>query len=55
MKPAKAEHTGRLTVRRDNKRAEYVIRAMFEVWLLQALDKSNALQSKLEIKVECGK
>lgn len=50
----RTEHTGKLAVRRDNARAEYVLRAMFELWLLQALDKSNAIPSRLELKVECG-
>jgi len=47
----KAVHIGRLKVRRDNSKAEYVIRAMFEVWLLQALSGGVDRESRLEIVV----
>jgi hypothetical protein len=44
-------HTGRLKVRRDNARSEQVVRAMFEVWLLQALSPGMDRESRLEITV----
>lgn len=50
-KAGKPMHSGRLKVRRDNARSEQVIRAMFEVWLLQALAKGMDQESRLEITV----
>lgn len=47
----KPVHTGKLKVRRDNVRSEQVIRAMFEVWLLQALGPEMDRESRLEITV----
>jgi hypothetical protein len=51
VKDSKPVHTGRLKVRRDNARSEQVIRAMFEVWLLQALSPNMDRESRLEITV----
>lgn len=51
VEAGKLTHTGHLKVRRDNARSEQVIRAMFEVWLLQALAKDMDRESRLEITI----